>query len=372
MDPLVADALVALAARTTRGLVVHDTSGVLVWCNQAAEDMLGLEADELAGKRGLGQGERLTHADGTPLETASLPSNAVLGSDRAHAEAVIGLRDDRAEMTRWLEMDSYRVPVGDDDDFRVASTLLDISDRYDTRSEVAAALRTFQLSLRPGDLASVPGVEIDARCRPATGTLVGGGDFYDVVSVDDETVAFFVGDMQGHGIGPATETYLARHTLRAASFHADSPSAALAWLHKALVSSGSGRSCTAAFGTLKPSGDRVEVRYSLGGHPHPLLLRVDGRATFEGDGGTLLGSIEPEELPVNELVLEPGSALVFYTDGLTDACHPRLTDDDLLDQARWRSSAAEILEGVMKLCASDDNTFSDDTAVLVIAVPSAS
>ena len=370
MNPAAVDALTALARTTRHGLVVHDESGTVVWCNHAAAELLGLAFEELAGGRGFVCHERITHADGTPLEPGSLPPDVVVHADRDRAAAVIGLRLDGREVARWLQVESHRVVRRSQaGSAAIASVIVDISERHRTRSEVAATLRAFQLMLRPSCVPSIAGLDIDARCRPATGTLLGGGDFYDIVELDDGSHALFVGDVQGHGVGAATETSLARHTLRAAARHADDPATALRWLHEALVSSISTRSCTAVLGVVRPASDGFCVRFSIAGHPRPMLV-VDGEpTTFVGRGGTLLGSVELDELPTNEVELHPGSALVCYSDGVTDSATPRLSDGDLLGAVGWKPSASEIVDLVLDAGARPDSTFPDDTAVIVMLVP---
>lgn len=365
-DPTGAQALAEFARNTRHGLMVHGADGAITWCNVSAAGLLASTVEELCGSRWFGDKAQLTHADGTPLDPMTLPSTAALRSGRNHAEAVVGLRGPDHEVSRWLEVESHVAGGGGR---AVVSLLIDITDRYETRSEVAATLRTFQLSLQPSSIPSLKGMDVDARCRPASGTMVGGGDFYDVLKLDDEGVAFFLGDMQGHGIGPATETFVARHTLRAAALHADDPSDALDWLHQALLSSISGRSCTAAFGRARVDDDGALVEYSLAGHPQPLLLRRGCPPEFHGTGGTLLGIVERAQAPVNTVTLRPGSALVFYTDGLLDSGTPRLDEHELLEQVDWRPTASEILDDVMAVSRTDDCSFSDDTALLIVSVP---
>lgn len=369
-DPAVAEGLAEFIRHTRHGFVTHGGDGTVTWCNAAAANLLGTTTRELLGSRWFGDTVQLTHADGTPLAAAALPPTSALNAGRGHAEGVVGLRRAAQDVSRWIEIESH--PSFDEDGPSVMSMLIDITDRYETRSEVAATLRAFQLCLQPSSIPAVEGLDVDARCRPASGTLVGGGDFYDVVELGDDGTAFFLGDIQGHGIGPATETFVARHTLRAAAFHADDPSIALDWLHRALSSSFSGRSCTAAFGRVRPSGDGVLVDYSLAGHPLPLLLRRDARTEFHGDGGMLVGTVEREPAPINSVRLEPGNALLFYTDGLLDSGTPRLETDQLPELTKWRPTAAELLDDVMALTRTEEGDFSDDTALLVVSVPARS
>ncbi len=373
MDARVAEAIAGLAEATRHGAVVQDDSGVVIWCNAAATALLGVPRSHLIGQRALTKPGRLCHADGTPLDLGSLPPYAVLSAGKSHAESVVGVTSgDGDDIVRWVEIDTHRVTSAPPDrsDY-VVTSILDVTHRADTYREMAATLRSFRLSLRQPDLPELEGIDVEARCRQATGTTIAGGDFYDVVDRGDGSVAFFVGDVQGHGLGPANDTAMARHTLRAASLHVDSPATALSWLHEALVRSESQRSCTAAFGIATITDRGVEVRYSLAGHPLPLLVRNGGPTVYDGVGGPLLGSGDHGEPPVNAALLPPGSAFVFYTDGVTDASSPRLSDNELATLARWHPSAKGILDDILHASAADGETFSDDTAVLVILCPHA-
>ncbi|MDQ3178362.1 MAG: SpoIIE family protein phosphatase [Actinomycetota bacterium] len=368
MDAQVAGAIAGLAEATRQGAVVQDDSGTVIWCNEAATVLLGVPKRDLIGQRALMNPGRLCHADGTPLDLGSLPPYAVVSAGRDHAESVVGVTTgDGDDIVRWVEIDTHRVAGAPNGSDYVVSSILDVTHRADTHREMAATLRAFRLSLRPPDLPPLEGIDVDARCRQATGTTIAGGDFYDVMDLGDSTFAFFVGDVQGHGLGPANDTAIARHTLRAAALHTDSPATALSWLHEALSRSESQRSCTAAFGIATTTDRGVEVRYSLAGHPLPLLVRDGAATTFDGVGGPLLGAgVDEVERPVNTAALTPGSAIIFYTDGLTDASTPRLSDDELSALARWHPSAKEIVEDILESTTGDGETFSDDTAVLAI------
>jgi len=368
MDAQVAGAIAGLAEATRHGAVVQDDTGTIVWCNEAATALLGMPKSELIGQRALMNPGRLCHADGTPLDLGSLPPYAVVTAGRIHAESVVGVTAcDGDDIVRWVEMDTHRVAGAPNGSDYVVTSILDVTHRADTYREMAATLRAFRLSLRPPDLPPLDGIDIDARCRLASGSPIAGGDFYDVMDLGDGAVAFFVGDVQGHGLGPANDTAMARHTLRAAALHTDSPATALSWLHEALSRSESQRSCTAAFGIATTTDRGVEVRYSLAGHPLPLLVRDGAPAVYDGAGGSLLGTVDHVDLPVNTTLLTPGSAFIFYTDGVTDASTPRLSDDELAALARWHPSSKEIVDDILHTSAGDGEPFGDDTAVLVIA-----
>lgn len=60
------------------------------------------------------------------------------------------------------------------------------------------------------------------------------------------------------------------------------------------------------------------VRYCNAGHFPPLVLRADGRIDLLETGGPLLGAIEQAAFTSGDLFLEPGEALVIYSDGVLE------------------------------------------------------
>ena len=57
-----------------------------------------------------------------------------------------------------------------------------------------------QNGLLPKAPPSIAGFDIAGRCVPAAET---GGDFFDFVHLPDDSVLIAMGDVSGHGLGPA-------------------------------------------------------------------------------------------------------------------------------------------------------------------------
>ena len=209
-----------------------------------------------------------------------------------------------------------------------AAPLVDNARLFDERSVVAEAL---QRSLLPASLPRIPGLELGAQYRAAGQGLEVGGDFYDAFHADDNWWVVAVGDVAGHGVEAAALTGLVRHTIRASAMAGAMPSAILGRLntmllqHSAELSDvGAGdepftpRFCTVVLGLVKPTPEGVDIVLCLGGHPHPLVRRTDGRVVPAGVAGTLLGVTDRVSLVDSVIHLDPGEALVCFTDGLTD------------------------------------------------------
>jgi serine phosphatase RsbU (regulator of sigma subunit) len=102
-----------------------------------------------------------------------------------------------------------------------------------------------------------------------------------------------------------------------------------------------------------------------------VLIDAAGEASFVGRSGTLLGVVPDVELSEDELLLSPGEALVFYTDGVTE----RRSGDDMFGEGRLllavRAAAGRSADVVAGQLESDVRRFGagpsrDDLAVLVI------
>ncbi len=182
---------------------------------------------------------------------------------------------------------------------------------------------TLQESLLPSRLPTVPGIETAIDYRPAGEHQIVGGDFYDLYTAEDGSWTVVVGDVLGHGATAAATTALVRYTLRAAAVRNQLPSSILRELNDAILRQAPGQSCTVVYSRLELR-DRggVHVTLASGGQPLPLVLRAYGGVESAGAPGMVLG-VRPDPLLEDDSVdLAAGDALVFYTDGLTDAHAP--------------------------------------------------
>ena len=193
-----------------------------------------------------------------------------------------------------------------------------------------------------------------------------GGDFYDVWQLGEDWM-LIIGDVTGKGVQAAALTSLVRHTMRAASEFERSPAALLGQVDTILKKHGGHSICTTLCVHL--SGDHAII--AAGGHPLPFRLGTEGVATA-GVHGPLLGGFANVSWTETEVAIEPGDALVAYTDGVTDAIGE---NGERYGVARLRdrltrlqgSSAAEMIEGLtLALGEFQVGTHADDTAALVL------
>jgi serine phosphatase RsbU (regulator of sigma subunit) len=231
--------------------------------------------------------------------------------------------------------------------------------------------RRIQRSLMPRRFPDLPGWEIAAAYDAAREV---GGDLYDAFLIRNrpDLLGFVVADVTGKGIAAAILMADARALIHAAADHAADPAETLDRVNRILVSErASGLFLTAAHGRI----DTVSGRLALAsaGHEPVLLLAPDGRVSALEPPGRLLGMVALLDATPVEVPIDPGTAIVAYTDGVTEARSPdgAFYGEDRLLALLGRlggRSAAEIVDTVV----SDVRTFragaepSDDLTILVI------
>jgi serine phosphatase RsbU (regulator of sigma subunit) len=255
---------------------------------------------------------------------------------------------------------------------RRCATAIDNARLYTDRAYIA---RTLQQSLLPVELPDIPGVEAAARFRPTGEGNEVGGDFYDMFETGNRGWAVVMGDVCGKGPDAAAVTALARYTLRAAAMRERVPSRTLAMLNEALLRQRDDRRfCTVAYAYLEKLDRGARAGISVGGHPLPIVLRAGGAVEVVGAPGTLLGVVPDPSLDDYPVVLEPGDAVVFYTDGVIEH---RVGGDVVLDERRLAELVATCAgQGADAIAArieeaavlSQSGIPKDDIAVLVLRV----
>jgi PAS domain S-box-containing protein len=208
-----------------------------------------------------------------------------------------------------------------EDDLRLAEDLarraaLALDNALLYRREHEAAL-TLQRALLPQSLPSVPGIDFEARYHPAAAELEVGGDWYEVVALDDGTVGVTIGDIAGRGIGAASMMGRVRPALRAYVLDGHRPSEAVERLDKLMREFGGAQMTTVFHLHYDPGSGRAS--YVRAGHPPALLRLPDGTVTrLGGDGCPPLGIVDGIECPEHEARVPRGSLLLLYTDGLIE------------------------------------------------------
>ena len=290
---------------------------------------------------------------------SSLLAVPLFDGDRAIGSIHVGTltrRDFDGEMVGLLRLAADRAGLA------IARTLV-----YERERRIAQEL---QRSLLPRRLPRVAGAALGARYLPGEGGAAVGGDWYDAIALPSGRVALAIGDVVGRGIEAASTMGQMRSALRAILMQADDTGAMAGRLNRFTLGLGSEEAVmtTVVLAIFEPSTGTL--RYTNAGHPPPLLVRPDGDPTYLAESPSPpMGVLATPRYPQHTLVLEPGSTLVLYTDGLIEEASEVLDVGlERLQQAARRAGADVeatcelLLEGSLKPGA----TSADDVTLLVV------
>jgi len=213
-----------------------------------------------------------------------------------------------ADRDACLEMQAVRVAPG-----RVMIVVQDVS------AERRLAIREHQTAVELqlamlGHADEVPGLPVGVTYRAAAAELQVGGDWYDVVGLDDGRAVFVVGDAVGHNLSATTAMGQLRSAIRATAPYAPEPADLLNRADVLAAQISGAEFATAACGRLDPAtGD---LSYATAGHPPILIVHADGGTTYLNGGRGLPLGVTRGPRPSATTRLAAGDVLVLYTDGL--------------------------------------------------------
>ncbi|WP_234435249.1 PP2C family protein-serine/threonine phosphatase [Streptomyces sp. NRRL F-2747] len=197
---------------------------------------------------------------------------------------------------------------------------LDRARLYDATHQLAHSLQT---GLLPRALPDVPHLEVAARYLPAAHGFDIGGDFYDLIRIDDTTVAAAVGDVQGHNVNAAALMGQVRTAVHASA--GERPAEVLARTNRLLTDLEPGLFTSCVYAHIDLSTRTAQL--ASAGHPPPVLRHAEGPAkVLHLPPGLLLGIDPDASYTAVEIPFEPGSLLTLYTDGLVEVPGEDLED----------------------------------------------
>lgn len=194
--------------------------------------------------------------------------------------------------------------------------------RVEVESELMAAQRV-QNSLYPAAAPEIPGLDIYGHAIPAEHVS---GDYYDFIPMTNEALGIVVGDVSGHGLGPALRMAETRASLHALS-HAWEDLHDLATTHEDLCDilrrtnavlngADTGQFVTLFFAKIDLASRTFT--YASAGH-RAYLIRSDGTHEELDSTGPLLGLLPDIEITESaRFQLHPGDVLFIPTDGIEE------------------------------------------------------
>ncbi|MFD7701142.1 SpoIIE family protein phosphatase [Streptomyces caelestis] len=244
---------------------------------------------------------------------------------------------------------------------------------YQRTRQVALALQRSLLTDPP----DVPGLDIAVRYRPSTAAAEVGGDWYDSFVLRDGATVLTIGDVSGHDLPAAVTMSQLRNMLRGLTLDRQEPTGTI--LRRLDVSVQTlYLECTATCVLARverPAPGRLQLAYSVAGHPPPLLVGADGAARFLTAARSPMLGLDPRPEHAGAVEpLPPGSTLLLYTDGLVE----RRDEDLTVGLERLRRHAAAAVHGPLEAFCdallADQLTVDndDDVALLALRLPASS
>ena len=176
--------------------------------------------------------------------------------------------------------------------------------------------RGMQQSILPTRFPKDPSYAVYGKMQPARNV---GGDFFDVMYLNDGRVGLAVADVSDKGVPAALFMMSSRTLLKGAAIGVDLPGEVLREVNDLLIEDNEGGMfVTLLYAVYDPSSR--ELTYANGGHNSPLVVHPDGTsALFPLTDGIALGIAPDLSYKQNTVTLSPGDSVIFYTDGVTEA-----------------------------------------------------
>jgi sigma-B regulation protein RsbU (phosphoserine phosphatase) len=231
----------------------------------------------------------------------------------------------------------------------------------------AQEARAIQQALLPKASPYVPGFAISGLSIPARAV---GGDWYDFIPFPDGRWGLVLADVSGKGTAAALLMSATRGILRSLAEACCTPAEVLTKLNSLLVEDfPAGKFVTLIYAVLDPLSRTVT--FASAGHLHPLLVDEGGARFLDTERGLPLG-LSCGDYSQSTVALSPGSRLVFYSDGISEASNETEEEyglDRLVQHVSCPgASAITILDDVRAF--ANGVALGDDASVVFVKVGS--
>ncbi len=222
---------------------------------------------------------------------------------------------------------------------------------------------TLQHALLPKELPDVPGMQLTARYVPGASGVDIGGDWYDVVPLDEQRFFFAVGDVSGRGVAAGSVMASLLFAIRGFVSEGHQPAEVLNALTRLLDVQRDQHFATLLCGVADVA--RHEVTIANAGHLPPLLVSGERTEFVAAPTGPPIGVPVAPPYSATTIPIPAGATLLAYTDGLIERRAETLDDGlrRLYDTAVAADLGGEaLIDRLMSTLAPEG--CDDDTAIL--------
>ena len=205
----------------------------------------------------------------------------------------------------------------------VATLIEEQRQRQRLENELSIA-HEVQQQLCPHSLPKLPGVELEAVCRPAR---VVSGDYYDFIRISPTHLGIALADISGKGISAALLMASLQAALRSdvLRYRNGQPGCVpteintaeiVSHLNRHLFRNTSDERYATLFLGFYDTGTRL-LNYTNGGHPPPIYI-CGGRVERLEAGGMVVGLFNDVPFAQGTIEIEPGGLVIAFSDGLIE------------------------------------------------------
>ncbi len=265
----------------------------------------------------------------------------------------------------------------------IVSTLVELQKIYDLLDRDLIEARKLQQTLIRDRVRDYGWAQVSLILRNS-GRV--GGDLVGSFRVDDDRVVVYSIDVSGHGVasammtarlagfltGSSPEQNLAFQTGTDGDHILLPPAAVMERFNRLMLEEIQAEQYfTMAFAVIDRRTGRLDLVQA--GHPHPMLIRADGRVQKLGQGGLPIGLVAEAEFEETHLFIAPGDRLVLMSDGFTECPLPSGQDfgEEGLTESLTKSahlSGSDLLEAMVwdLTHAAGTDSFPDDVSGIVL------
>lgn len=199
-----------------------------------------------------------------------------------------------------------------------------------------------------------------------------GGDFYDSIQIDED-LWFIIADVIGHGVASAMVASMLKVVFGESIRKYHSPAQVFEYLNNTFNSLTQENNIF-VFSAFVGVINRNQLHFSNAGHPYPLILRRSSKKVeYLEENGFLIGALDGADYTCKSVHLEPGDAILTYTDGLLvkkPGGQVRLDMENEFFIRNFelieRNPASYIQAIIHDIRQSKEGGFTDDAAVMLI------
>jgi PAS domain S-box-containing protein len=354
-------------------VVLMDANTNIKFANPAAEEIFGYSTHELMGKE-----FPLLLAD-SARELFREWVQGFFRSDNPRSRQSPMETQGRHKTGKEIVLDVAFNQIDLEGSRSLAAFIRDVTERKQTEQELREneeqfrVAREIQQHLFPKSAPVLPGFDIAGVSHAAEAT---GGDYFDYLTLLNDRLGVAIGDVTGHGIGPALLMAETRAYLRIVGRNREDTGEILTRANRVLAEDvGYERFVTVLLVSLDPN--RHVLAYTNAGHPAGYVLDASGAIKAQLKRTGLPLGIKPDTIypPSTEVALAQGDVILLLTDGIDEAVAP---DEKLfgveraLDvvRANRAATAQEIVDALFLAVRqfSQDLTQLDDATAVVIKV----